>query len=91
MWKSVRVQNVDVGFVLLGDNSTGHVGAVTFMDSVFIAIKKSAIVMAQPNDKPGTGSTGLILDNVNLGSNIADNSTKEILKSGYYKQVSKER
>ncbi|CAK7205467.1 hypothetical protein SEUCBS139899_008242 [Sporothrix eucalyptigena] len=86
VWKSVSVRNVDVGFELMADNGTGHVGAVTFMDSEFVSISKSAIVMPQPADKAGTGSTGLILDNVNLGANIADNSTKEILKAGYYKQ-----
>ncbi|CAK7223423.1 hypothetical protein SBRCBS47491_005203 [Sporothrix bragantina] len=86
VWKSVHVENVNVGFELLGDNSTGHVGAISIMDSIFANIKKSAIVMGPPVDKAGPGSTGLILDNVRLGGNIADNSTHQILKAGYYKQ-----
>lgn len=87
MWKSTTVTNADVGFRLLGDNGAGNVGSVSFMDSVFSNIKKSAIAMAAPSDKPGAGSTGLILDNVNLGGNVADNSSSQLLAAGYYKQV----
>ncbi len=45
--------------------------------------------MATPQDKMDSGFTGLVLDNVNLGAPIKDNSnSKQILASGYYKYVS---
>lgn len=45
--------------------------------------------MATPQDKIDSGFTGLVLDNVNLGAPIKDNSnSKQILASGYYKYVS---
>ncbi|OAA55282.1 Pectin lyase fold/virulence factor [Niveomyces insectorum RCEF 264] len=70
VWKSVTVNNADVGFRLINDDGSGNVGSVSFVDSTFSDIKTSAIVMAAPADKPGSASTGLILDNVNLGGAV---------------------
>jgi hypothetical protein len=88
VWKSTTIDGADVGFRLMGENGTGNIGSVSFMDSTFSNIKTSAIVMNTPADKPGTGSTGLVLDNVNLGGRIVDSGGKQILGSGYYKNVS---
>lgn len=79
-----------MGFRLYNDAASGQVpGSATFVDSTFSNIKEAAIEMATPADKSDSGFTGLVLDNVNLGGQIKDyGSSKEILKAGYYKNVS---
>ena len=84
----MKVDGADVGFRLVNDNGDGNIGSVSFMDSTFSNIKTSAIIMGAPSKDPGTGTTGLILDNVRLGGNVADNSGNQLLASGYYKSVS---
>ncbi len=87
VWKSTIVDSVDVGFRLVSDDGAGFIGSVAFMDSKFSNIGKAAIIMSAPADKAGQASTGLVLDNVNLGGNVVDNSTNKVLGSGYYQNV----
>lgn len=85
VWKSVTVNGANIGFQLINPDGSGNIGSVSFIDSTFSNIGTSAIVMASPSDNPGSGATGLILDNVNLEGRIADNSGNQLAASGYYK------
>lgn len=87
VWKSTIVDSVDVGFRLISDDGSGFIGSVAFMDSKFSNIGKAAIIMSSPADKAGAASTGLVLDNVDLGGKVVDNSTNQVLASGYYQNV----
>lgn len=89
IWKSITVKNAKVGFRLYNDANGQLPGSATFVDSIFSDIKESAIEMAAPADKTDSGFTGLVLDNVQLGGQIKDHwSPNQILKPGYYKNVS---
>ncbi|CAK7219716.1 hypothetical protein SBRCBS47491_003942 [Sporothrix bragantina] len=85
VWKSTTVNNVDVGFRLMSDDGTGSISSVSFIDSTFSNVKTSAIVVNPLSQTPGNGSTGIILDNVNLGGSIVDSTGKTLLSAGYYK------
>ncbi|KAI0457369.1 pectate lyase superfamily protein-domain-containing protein [Xylaria acuta] len=86
VWKSISVNNAQVGFRLYNDGDSTSFGAVTIVDSTFSNIRDSAIEMGAPVDKRDAGFTGLILDNVNLGAKVQDHwSSSEILPAGYYK------
>ncbi|ORY15484.1 pectate lyase superfamily protein-domain-containing protein [Clohesyomyces aquaticus] len=86
VWKSITVNNAQVGFRLYNDADGSIPGSVTIMDSTFSNIRESAIEMAVSKDVRDSGFTGLILDNVNLGAKIKDHwSTAQILAPGYYK------
>jgi hypothetical protein len=81
VWKSITVNNADVGFRLVPEGDSGNVGSAAFLDCTFNNVKQ-AIVMAPPSDTPGTGSTGISLDNVNFKSvsvGIADTNGKTLL------------
>ncbi|KAL1890787.1 hypothetical protein Sste5346_008112 [Sporothrix stenoceras] len=84
VWKSTIVDSVDVGFRLISDDGSGFIGSVAFMDSKFSNIGKVAIIMSLPADKASAASTGLVLDNVDLGVKVVDNSTNQVFASGYY-------
>jgi hypothetical protein len=89
VWKSITVNNAQVGFRLYNDADGSIPGSVTIVDSTFSNIGQSAIEMAVPVDIINSGFTGLILDNVNLGAKIKDHwSNNQILAAGYYKNVS---
>ncbi|KAI0861353.1 glycoside hydrolase family 55 protein [Xylaria cubensis] len=86
VWKSITVNNAQVGFRLYNDNDKTSFGSVTIVDSVFTNIQDSAIEMAAPVDAQNDGFTGLVLDNVNLGAKIQDHwDSTVILPAGYYK------
>jgi hypothetical protein len=86
IWKSITINNAQVGFRLYNDGNSQIPGSVTIVDSVFTNIRESAIEMAAPADVRDSGFTGLVLDNVNLGAKIKDHfSTNQILAAGYYK------
>ncbi|GAP93420.1 hypothetical protein SAMD00023353_10300200 [Rosellinia necatrix] len=86
VWKSIRVDNAQVGFRLYNDANGQIPGSVAIVDSTFLNIRESAIEMAVSVDNPDSGFTGLILDNVNLGGKIKDHwSSTQILAAGYYK------
>lgn len=89
VWKSITVNNAQVGFRLYNDGNGAIPGSVTIVDSTFSNIRESAIEMAVPVDVRDSGFTGLVLDNVNLGGKIKDHwSPNTILAAGYYKNVS---
>jgi len=89
VWKSITVNNAQVGFRLYNDGNGAIPGSVTIVDSTFSNIRESAIEMAVPVDVRESGFTGLVLDNVNLGGKIKDHwSPNVILAAGYYKNVS---
>lgn len=68
VWKSITMRNVQVGFRLLSKvNSGGHIGSVSVIDSSFQSVG-TGILMAPLNSKPGGGSTGVIVDNVDFGN-----------------------
>ncbi|KAI0402848.1 pectate lyase superfamily protein-domain-containing protein [Xylaria palmicola] len=86
VWKSITVNNAQVGFRLYSDGDGQIPGSATIMDSTFSNIRGSAIEMAAPVDVRNSGFTGLVLDNVNLGGKIQDHfSSNVILPAGYYK------
>jgi hypothetical protein len=86
IWKSIRVNNAQVGFRLYNDGGGQLPGSVTIVDSVFTNIRESAIEMAVPTDTRDSGFTGLVLDNVNLGARVKDHwSSNQILAAGYYR------
>ncbi|KAK4186215.1 putative LysM domain-containing protein [Podospora australis] len=70
VWKSITVNNAQVGFRLYNDGNGAIPGSVTIVDSTFTNIKESSIEMAVPVDVKDSGFTGLVLDNVNLGSSL---------------------
>lgn len=81
VWKTITVNDADVGFRLLPEGGSGNVGSTAFLDSIFNNVKQ-AIVMAPPSSKPGSGTTGIILDNVNFQSvsaGVADTNGKTLL------------
>jgi hypothetical protein len=88
VWQGITVKNCGTGFVLTASGGTGAVGSVTFIDSIFTGISKSAIVLTTPTSTPNKGSTGVVLDNVALGGNIADQNGNQLKASGYVNNVS---
>jgi hypothetical protein len=95
VWKSVSVKNTRVGFQLLPDGTTksttdgvkassGNVGSASFVDSSFSGVG-TAVIVAPLNSALGSGSTGLILENVDFNSvttGVADTSGKTLLAGG---------
>ncbi|KAK8080836.1 hypothetical protein PG997_008654 [Apiospora hydei] len=64
VWKSITMTNVDVGFRLMaGEGETGIIGSAAFYDSSFRSVG-TAVLIAPPNPAPGSGSTGVIVENV---------------------------
>lgn len=81
VWKSINMTNVNVGFKLVPDEGTGNIGSVSILDSSFTNVG-TAVVIAPPTSSPGTGSTGIVLENVALSgvtAAVADTSGKTIL------------
>lgn len=57
------MNGVGTGFRLIDDGGTGNVGSVYIMDSKFTNV--GTAIMTKPASKdPGTGTTGITLDNV---------------------------
>ncbi|KAF6838862.1 LysM domain-containing protein [Colletotrichum musicola] len=82
VWKSITMTNVDVGFRLLGETgSSGSVGSAAFYDSSFQNVG-TAVLISPANSAPGSGSTGVIVENVafsGVGKAVADTSGKTLL------------
>lgn len=75
--------NVGVGFKLvpLQNATNGNIGSASFLDSSFTNVQ-TVIQMTPPSAEPGSGSTGVILENVALsGVNaaVADTNGETIL------------
>ncbi|KAI8211142.1 hypothetical protein K4K52_011113 [Colletotrichum sp. SAR 10_76] len=66
VWKSVTMTNVGIGFKLISDDGSGNIGSVSVLDSSFTGVATAALQIAPPNEAPGTGSTGVNLENVKL-------------------------
>ncbi|CAK7236239.1 hypothetical protein SBRCBS47491_009570 [Sporothrix bragantina] len=66
LWKSVAMTNVGVGFRLAVVDSTGNIGSVSIMDSSFSSIHTAAVIIVPPSETVGSGSTGVVLENVAL-------------------------
>jgi hypothetical protein len=60
------MKDVNVGFKLTSDDGTGNIGSVAVIDSSFSSVGTAAIVIAPPSSKVGSGSTGVVLENVQL-------------------------
>lgn len=70
----------------MNDDGTGNVGSAAFMDASFTNVKQ-AIVIAPPSSEPGTGTTGLVLDNVafsGVGQGVADTAGNTLVSGSYY-------
>ncbi|KAL2066965.1 hypothetical protein VTL71DRAFT_1389 [Oculimacula yallundae] len=73
IWKSITMTNVGVGFRLLQESTAtskrqtsggnGNIASASFVDSTFTNVG-TAVLIAPPQDKVGSGSTGVIIDNV---------------------------
>jgi hypothetical protein len=69
-----------VGFKLVSDDGSGNIGSISILDSSFTNVG-TAVVIAPPSSSPGSGSTGVVLDNVALlgvTAAVADSSGKTI-------------
>lgn len=51
---------------VVSDDCSGNIGSVSIIDSCFSGIGTAAVVIAPPSAKTGSGSTGIILENVAL-------------------------
>lgn len=86
--------DVGVGFRLLqeekkpttrraesAEQADGNIGSASFIDSTFHNVE-TAVLVAPPNEKPGSGSTGVIIDNVSVqgvSKVVADTSGATLL------------
>ncbi|KAG8162100.1 hypothetical protein KVR01_007865 [Diaporthe batatas] len=97
VWKSITMSNVGVGFRLLreetspttkrqtvpGKGGEGNIGSASFIDSTFQNVG-TAILIAPPDSTPGSGSTGVIVENVKfegVSQPVADTSGSTLLSS----------
>ncbi|KAL4949464.1 pectate lyase superfamily protein-domain-containing protein [Aspergillus filifer] len=83
VWKSLDIQGADVGFRLINDGGGGNVGSVSFIDSRFTDVT-TAVIIAPASATPGSGTTGLVLDNTRIDGPIVDTSGRQYLGAGYY-------
>lgn len=63
----------------------GNIGSASFIDSSFSNVGTAAILIAPLDETPGTGSTGLIIENVDfdsVGAAVKDTSGKTLLSGG---------
>lgn len=51
---------------MVSDDCSGNIGSVSIIDSSFSGIGTAAVVIAPPSAKTGSGTTGIILENVAL-------------------------
>ena len=90
LWKNAKVDSCDTGFEFLPEKKTnesaskenGNIGSAAFMESVFNNVKQ-AIVIHKPDKKPGTGTTGLVLNKVlfsKVDKAVADTDGNTILE-----------
>ncbi|RDA88218.1 hypothetical protein CP532_0368 [Ophiocordyceps camponoti-leonardi (nom. inval.)] len=89
VWKSVTMKDVQVGFRLLAERpkpgalpgGPSDIGSASFIDSSFHDVG-TAILMTPPNSEPGSGSTGIVVENVEfrgVGKAVADTSGAVLL------------
>jgi len=66
------------------NNAKGNIGSASFIDSSFSGVE-TAVMIAPLKSEPGSGSTGLMLENVkftNVGKGVADTAGKTLLSGG---------
>lgn len=96
VWKSITMRNTKIGFKLLPEDKDekkskaaslkeqtvdGNIGSASFYDSTFENVG-TAIEIAPPNSKPESGSTGLVIENVEfrgVAKAVADSVGNEVL------------
>jgi hypothetical protein len=83
VWKSITMTNVGVGFRLLREagSTSGNIGSASFIDSKFDTVT-TAVLIAPPSPTPGSGSTGVIIENcefVGVSSIVADTGGSTLL------------
>ncbi|KAL4918625.1 pectate lyase superfamily protein-domain-containing protein [Aspergillus aurantiobrunneus] len=83
VWKSLYIQGADVGLRLINNDGGGNIGSVSLIDSR-LADVATAIIIAPASATPGSGTTGLILDNTRIDGPIVDTDGREYLRAGYY-------
>lgn len=84
LWKEVTIQNADVGFRLLDDGGSGTIGSVSILDSAFWDVG-TGIIIAPVSEEPGTGATGVALENVawyGSGDVVKDSAGTTLLAAG---------
>ncbi|KYK61874.1 Pectin lyase fold/virulence factor [Drechmeria coniospora] len=83
VWKSITMNNVGIGFKLVGDGGVGNIGSVSIIDSSITGANQAIVVNPIKSD-PGMGSTGISLENVALsgvGVAVADTTGATLLAS----------
>ncbi|KAL4781792.1 pectate lyase superfamily protein-domain-containing protein [Aspergillus varians] len=83
VWKSLHIQGANVGFRLINNDGGGNIGSVSFIDSRFTDVT-TAIILSPASATPGSGTTGLTLDNTRIDGPIVDASGRTYLGAGYY-------
>lgn len=93
VWKSITMTHGGTGFKLLqegakstkraikrddGAGVSGNIGSVSVTDSYFNDVD-TAILIASPNSEPGSGSTGVIVENVSRGRHQRPKSSFHLL------------
>lgn len=93
VWKSISMKDVGIGFKLLQEEKKtkrqssgktggdGNIGSASFVDSSFTNVE-TAVLIAPPNSSPGSGSTGVLVENVKfsgVSKAVADTSGKLLL------------
>lgn len=88
VWKSIVMTNVGTGFKLVPDaGQIGNIGSISVLDSTFTNVG-IVVVIRPPSLTPGSGTTGLILENVALSGvtkTVADTSGTTLLAGGTIK------
>ncbi|KAL3464344.1 pectate lyase superfamily protein-domain-containing protein [Aspergillus heterothallicus] len=83
VWKSLRIEGGDVGIRLVNPDGNGNIGSISLIDSQITGVA-TAIIIAPASSTPGSGTTGLILDNTRIGGPIVDTAGRTYLNAGYY-------
>lgn len=92
VWKSITMTNVGTGFKLVPQSgsgsgsgqaatASGNIGSASFLDSSFTNVK-TVVVITPPSSTVGSGTTGLILENIKLSgvtAAVADTTGKTLL------------
>ncbi|GFF73175.1 glucan 1,3-beta-glucosidase [Aspergillus lentulus] len=81
-WKSIEMDGVGTGFRLISEDGTGNIGSVYVMDTKFTNVA-TAILTKPASKDPGTGTTGITLDNVafsNVQHYVFDTNGKEYVE-----------
>ncbi|KAL2850737.1 pectate lyase superfamily protein-domain-containing protein [Aspergillus pseudoustus] len=83
VWKSLRIQGGEVGIRLVNPDGNGKIGSVSFIDFQITGVT-TAIIASPASSSPGSGTTGLILDNTRIGAPIVDTADRTYLGAGYF-------